>query len=200
MHGIEFWFAVGSTYTWLAVSRVAPLVERGQISVSWLPYSTRVIMSELGTLPKNAPVKLDYMWRDIARRSARLGLDAALPAPYPLKAYDRANHVATLAAAEGWCLDYLLATYDLWMTDHLPPGEDANLVRALGRVGRDPDPTLARADAPETAAAFAANTDAARRLGIFGAPTFRVGDELFWGEDRLDDALDWAAHGRLMPR
>lgn len=163
-------------------------------------HSPRVIMSELGTLPENAPVKLDYMWRDIERRAACLGLSRALPAPYPLKAYDLANQVAVLAAQEGWCLDYLLATYRLWMEQGHLPGEEPNLGTCLEGLGKTPGDVLGRAQSDEVVAAFGANTDRARAHGIFGAPTFRVGEELFWGEDRLDDALDWARHGRLMPK
>lgn len=199
MTPIEIWFAVGSTYTWLGVERIRRLQEAEDLAVSWHPYSTRVVMSELGTLPKNAPVKLSYMWRDLERRALRLGLSPRLPAPYPLAEYDRANHLAVLAAQEGWCLEYLVATYARWMEQGQVAGEEPNLTGALTDIGRDPRDTLARADAPEIAAAFVTNTDSARQYGIFGAPTFRVGDEIFWGEDRLDDAIDWARHGALRP-
>ncbi|MEC9433116.1 MAG: DsbA family protein [Pseudomonadota bacterium] len=194
---LETWFAVGSAYTWLAIRRAEMLEAAGEVVFDWKPYSTRIVMSELGTLPKNAPVKLAYIWRDIERRAPRLGLSPRFPAPYPLVDYDRANHVAVLAAREGWCFDYLRATYRRWMQEGQVAGAEPNLSESLREIGRDPVETLARADAPEIAAAFLANTDRARELGVFGAPTFRVGEELFWGEDRLDDALDWARTGRL---
>jgi 2-hydroxychromene-2-carboxylate isomerase len=64
-------------------------------------------------------------------------------------------------------------------------------------VSTDPQRVLALANAPEANAALMAETDAAREPGIFGSPTFVVGGELFWGDDRLDDAINWSRHGRV---
>jgi 2-hydroxychromene-2-carboxylate isomerase len=55
----------------------------------------------------------------------------------------------------------------------------------------------ALAATPEIAAAYEAATDTARKLGIFGSPTFAVDRELFWGDDRLDDATAWHRRGTL---
>jgi 2-hydroxychromene-2-carboxylate isomerase len=197
MKPIEVWFAVGSTYTWLAVTRIASLSGSTSAQFSWHPYSTRERMAELGTLPKNAPVKLGYMWRDIERRALRLGLSPRLPAPYPLEEYEKANWLAIVAASEGWCLRYLVATYSRWLEHGEPAGSMQNLSNCLSDLGVDPKTVLARAQQPDITDGFRANTDAARRLEIFGAPTFRVGNEIFWGEDRLDDAIQWARDGRL---
>jgi len=53
------------------------------------------------------------------------------------------------------------------------------------------------ANSEDAKAALSAETDAAGALGIFGSPTFAVGQELFWGDDRLEDAIDWARSGRV---
>lgn len=65
-------------------------------------------------------------------------------------------------------------------------------------MGQDPASASARADGPDIAAALARATDEARARGLFGTPTFAVGGELFWGDDRLEDALAWhrTTHGR----
>ena len=62
--------------------------------------------------------------------------------------------------------------------------------------GVDPDAILAEAQSPEAKAGLRAQTDAAIQLAIFGAPSFTVGTELFWGNDRLEDALDWGVAHR----
>jgi 2-hydroxychromene-2-carboxylate isomerase len=59
---------------------------------------------------------------------------------------------------------------------------------------------LALASAAEANHRLLAETDAARRLGIFGSPTFAIGEELFWGDDRVDDAISWYRHGALRQR
>jgi 2-hydroxychromene-2-carboxylate isomerase len=71
------------------------------------------------------------------------------------------------------------------------PGEVENVSRALRRTGRDPNEIFARTNSPETHGKLAAETDAARALGIFGSPTFVCGTELFWGDDRFAEAIEW---------
>ena len=113
------------------------------------------------------------------------------PAPYPLAQWDVANCVAVLGAAEGWVADYARATYRRWFEQGLEPGSEPNLSDSLREIGQDPVRVLAQAAARGVSDAYVAATDEARQLGIFGSPTFVVGRELFWGDDRLDDAITW---------
>jgi len=110
--------------------------------------------------------------------------------PYPVDPDGLANRVAVVAADAGWCEQYAAATYRAWFVDHQAPGDPARILASLGH----PE-ALAQAQASEARRRFDDETDAARRLGIFGAPTFVVRDEIFWGDDRLEDALE-NARGR----
>jgi len=189
---IDFWFSVGSTYTYLAVMRLAGVQKETGISFNWRPFSVRAIMVEMNNIPfANKPVKARYMWRDIERRAARYGIKAAVPAPYPLAHFDLANRVAIVGRKEGWCSDYVVASYRRWFQDGQPAGTDPNLGESLREIGQDPDRVAALANSAEIEAAYLGATDEARSLGIFGAPTFVVGGELFWGDDRLEDAISW---------
>ncbi|MGR3320742.1 MAG: 2-hydroxychromene-2-carboxylate isomerase [Pseudooceanicola sp.] len=191
---IEVWISVGSTYSYLTVSRLAAVERETGVSFTWHPFSVREIMLEMDNIPfATKPVKAAYMWRDIERRAKRFGLAPVLPAPYPLEAFDRANRVAVLAAQEGWCGDYLRAAYRAWFESGLPAGGEANLAVALGACGQDPARVVDAAEGEEIGAAYKAATQAARDRGIFGAPSFVCADgELFWGDDRLEEAVDWA--------
>lgn len=192
MKSIDFWFSVGSTYTYLAVMRLAGVQKETGISFNWRPFSVRAIMVEMNNIPfANKPVKARYMWRDIERRAARYGIKAAVPAPYPLAHFDLANRVAIVGRKEGWCSDYVVASYRRWFQDGQPAGTDPNLGESLREIGQDPDRVAALANSAEIEAAYLGATDEARSLGIFGAPTFVVGGELFWGDDRLEDAISW---------
>ena len=82
------------------------------------------------------------------------------------------------------------AAYRVWFLEGKDPGAVEHLEPVLERLGRDPAAVLARADAAEIRERYAAETATARRLGIFGSPTFVSGPELFWGDDRLEDAID----------
>ena len=193
MHPIEFFYFIGSTYSYLSVSRAEDLAARNGAVLDWRPFSVRTMMREQNNIPfATKPVKMSYMWRDLERRAARFGVPFNGIPPYPIDAAELANHVATLAAGEGWCREFTQAAYRCWFLDKQDPGEPDNLRGILAALGRDGDDCIARASAERTKLAYLATTDRARTLGIFGSPTFVVGQEIFWGDDRLEDALDWS--------
>ena len=113
-------------------------------------------------------------------------------APYPLQEFDLANRVAVLAMQEGWCEDYVQATYRRWFVDGLEAGSEPNLSQSLAEVGQDTARVVERADDLDIEAAYVEQTDRAQRAGIFGSPSFIVDGEVFWGDDRLEDAITWA--------
>ena len=132
------------------------------------------------------------MWRDIERRAAARGLNASLPAPYPVADAILANKVAQVAVDADWGRPWLKAAYRAWFEDGLSHGGEDNLNKSLAAVGQDPAAVIAEAETDAIHAKIVASTDEARNLGVFGAPSFTVDGELFWGDDRIDDAARWA--------
>lgn len=195
---IDFWFSVGSTYSYLTVSRLAQVEAAQGVRFRWRPFSVRSIMQAMNNIPfATKPAKLAYMWRDVERRAALYGLPIRMPVPYPLKEFDLANRVAVLGETEGWCADYARATYRRWFADGKEAGSEPNVSESLAEIGQDPLRVIAQARSDETGQRYAAATEEARRLGIFGSPTFVARGELFWGDDRLDDAIAWHRRGTL---
>jgi 2-hydroxychromene-2-carboxylate isomerase len=195
---IDFWLSVGSTYTYLSVMRLREVEDRTGIGFNWRPFNVRAIMLEQNNRPfVGKPVKTAYMWRDIERRAVRYGLPVRVPAPYPLQEFERANRIAIVGEQEGWCADYARATYRRWFQDGLEAGIEPNLSESLREIGQDPTRVIARAESDEIAAALQKATEEAKSLGVFGSPSFVVGRELFWGDDRLDDAIAWYRSGTL---
>lgn len=195
---IDLWLSVGSTYSFLTIMRIAGVEEKYGVRFVLRPFSVRQIMIDLGNSPfAGKPEKTKYMWRDIERRAALFGIEAKLPAPYPLAGFDLANQIAVLGAKEGWVRDYVVETYRRWFQDGSPAGQDPNLSQTLKTIGLDVEKTIARAQSEDNVAAYELATSQARSLGIFGAPTFVVRDELFWGDDRLEEAVLWHLQGRL---
>ena len=194
MQPIDFWIEYGSTYTYLSVARMRGLAARAGVAVRWQPFFVMPIMAELGLtqgpfLPY--PAKTAYMWRDIERRAARHGIAYARPSAYPVASLQTAR-IACIAAEEGWCEDFTEGVFRLHWTQDILVGTEANLHTVLAALGQDPDAVIARAQTPAVKEALRQQTERARSLGIFGAPSFTVAGELFWGDDRLEDALDWA--------
>ena len=137
------------------------------------------------------------MWHDIKRWAAHYGLSPHLPAPYPTPNSPLANRVALLGTREGWGREYTKATYRRWFEEGQFCGEDPNLSASIAEAGQDPEKVIAQARSEEIGTALQVATEEAMDLGIFGAPTFAVGTELFWGNDRLEDAVGWARSGKL---
>ena len=194
---IDFYFSIGSMYTFLTVMRMDRVEDVTDIRFVWRPFSVRDIMIEMDNRPMSKPLKLAYMWRDLHRRAEMYGFAFEGEAPYPLKEFDLANRVATVGAREGWCADYVRATYRRWFVEKEECGLEPNLSDSLREIGEDPARVIALAKSDEIGRAYAASTDGARRLGIFGAPSFVARGEVFWGDDRLDDAVTWHQRGSL---
>jgi len=188
---IDFWFSIGSMYTYLSVMRLADVAAAQGVEFRWRPFSVRDIMIEMDNRPLSKPKKLAYMWRDLERRAQTHGLPYRPQPTYPLKNFDLANRVAIIGAKEGWCADYTRAAYKRWFIDHDEAGSDSNNQASLSEIGQDPARVVALASSEEIGERYRAATDEARTLGVFGAPTFAVGNELFWGDDRLEDAVAW---------
>ena len=194
MKEIEFWFSIGSTYTYLSVTRLKEVEQKFEVKFSWQPFSVRKIMLEMDNVPfpPTKQVKADYMWRDIERRAQGYGFEAKVPAPYPLKEFDLANKIAVIGMQEGWCSDYVIATYRFWFVAGLEPGSEPNVSESLREIDQDPERVLELAADETIAKAYLSQTEQAQSKNIFGSPSFIVDGELFWGDDRLEDAVNWA--------
>ena len=189
---IDFWFSIGSTYTCLSVMRIEEVERRTRIAFRWRPFDVRTITMEMDNIPfTNKPSKARYMWRDVERRAKMYGLPWSGIPPYPIKHLGFANRVALVGAKEGWCPLFAKATYRRWFVDGHDPSDESELSGALGEIGQEPTAILTRATSDEIKAELNAQTAAAKELGIFGSPTFATGGEIFWGDDRLVDAIEW---------
>jgi 2-hydroxychromene-2-carboxylate isomerase len=194
---IDFWFSIGSLYTYLSVMRLDRIEDTSDIRFRWRPFSIRAIMIEMDNRPISKPAKLEYMWRDLARRAEMYDFAFSGRPPYPLKNFDLANRVAVVGAREDWCADYVRAAYRRWFAEHQEPGSEPNLSESLKEIGQDAARVLSLAQSEAIGQAYDTATNEARALGIFGVPTFVAGGEIFWGDDRLDDAIRWHQSGSL---
>src|SRR5262249_7425293 len=98
---------------------------------------------------------------------------------------------------QGWGVAFVRAAYRRWLQLGQETGSEPNLSESLRDIRVDPQPALALAKTVEAKAALMEETDLARELGIFGSPTFVVDRELFWGDDRLEDAISWYRYGSV---
>jgi 2-hydroxychromene-2-carboxylate isomerase len=195
---IDFWFTMGSTYSYLSVMRLDEVERTSGVRFNWRPFHLLTIFQEMNYVPfADKPAKCAYMWRDIERRASMYGIPQPVRAPYPAKQSIVANLVAMVGFRQGWGTDFVRAAYRRWFQLGQETGSEPNVSESLRDIDQDPQSTLALASRPEINASLIAETGIARDLGIFGSPTFAVGHEIFWGDDRLGDAISWFKRGSV---
>jgi 2-hydroxychromene-2-carboxylate isomerase len=189
---LEFFFFYGSIHSYLSVMRIEAMAARAGVAVRWRAFNLREILIEQNNtgFTRNE-VKMNYVWHDVERRAKRHGIPFAGRAPYPADPDLLALRVGLIAAQGGWCTPYSRATFHDWFIDRRAPGIGDHVERVLSSLGKSAD-VIARAESAEGTRLMQEATDAARKLGIFGAPTFAVGTEIFWGDDRLEEAIAFA--------
>jgi 2-hydroxychromene-2-carboxylate isomerase len=192
---LEVWFEFASTYSHPAVARVRQAAARAGVPLAWKPFLLGPIFQAQGwnDSPFNLyPAKGRYMWRDVERMCAKHGVPFRRPTRFPRSGL-LAARVACLVADEPWAPDFVAAVYRANFVDDREIAEPAVVTAILDALGRPGEALVVRAGAPATKALLRRQTEDAAARGIFGAPTFVVDRELFWGGDRLEDALAWAA-------
>ena len=194
MNNIDFFFSIGSTYTYLSVTRILEVEKKNQVKFTWKPFSVRAIMKEMNNIPfpKDKLNKVNYMWRDIERRAEGYGFFAKTPVPYPLSKFDLANQIAILGLEKGWGIDYVRLTYKKWFQEGKEPAIDPGITEVCRELNIDKDETISQANSKEIINNYNLNTNSARDNKIFGSPSFVVKNEIFWGDDRMEDAVNWS--------
>jgi 2-hydroxychromene-2-carboxylate isomerase len=191
---IDFWFEPASSYSYLSASRIRALAQRESVTVVYRPFLLGPIFKGQGwdDTPFNLyPAKGRYMWRDMQRRAARYGLTLRRPSTFPRNGL-LAARVALVGVREPWGPRFVEGMYRASFAEDRDIGDETVIAALLRELGLAPEGILEDAVAPANKNALRAQTDEARELGIFGAPSFTVAGELFWGDDRLEDAIAWA--------
>jgi 2-hydroxychromene-2-carboxylate isomerase len=192
--GLDFFYDLASPYSCLSALRIAALPAAAEVAVRWRPFLLGPIFRAEGLTdsPLNHfPLRGAYAAKDVARRGRRYGEELHFPSTFPRNSV-LASRVALVALEEGWGKDFTTAVYRA----EFQRDEDIaslEVVSALVEAqGQQPGRVLEAAQTPEVKEALRAQVEAAQAAGIFGAPSFLVGGELFWGDDRLEDAMEWA--------
>ena len=196
MPKIDFWFEFASSYSYPAAMRVADVARAAGVDVNWRPFLLGAVFKALD-LPLDSPfnwqqAKGNYMWRDLERVTGALGLEFNRPDPFPQSSVIAAR-VALVGKTEPWFQDFVRGVYRAEYVDGKNISEAETIAAVLSAIGVEPEPTLASAQSDPIKQELRTETGTAIELGIFGAPSFVTEDgELFWGNDRLETAINWA--------
>jgi len=190
----EFWFEFASTYSYPAAMRVEHLVSGSDIELLWRPFLLGPIFGAQGwnDSPFNLyPAKGSYMWRDLERICVREGLPLRRPSVFPRNGLHAAR-VACWFDTEPWTPEFVRQVYLANFARDLDISRGEVLAELVRSAGGPAAAVLDRAGQPDSKQKLRSQTERAIALGIFGAPSVTVGSELFWGNDRLEEALAWA--------
>lgn len=194
---LEFWFEFASTYSYLSAMRIEQLAKSAGVVVSWRPFLLGPIFKAQGwtTSPFNLyPAKGRYMTRDMARIASERGLRFQLPTPFPMVSL-RASRLAVALDGISEQPEFVRAVYLASFAEGRDITKTEELITILSSLGLDAPALMAKAEDASIKDKLRTNTEAAMAAGIFGAPSFVTPDgELFWGDDRLEQAVGWLKH------
>ena len=199
MAGAEFWYEFASTYSYPAALRVGALAEERSVSLAWRPFLLGPIFAAQGwrDSPFNLyPAKGRYMWRDVERTCEAMGVPFKRPEPFPQPSLLAAR--VALALQDEERASFSRQVYLAEFGRGLSIADRTTLASLLTACGVDPTATLEQAESDANKAALKAECARAAEIGIVGAPSIVTADgEVFWGNDRLEQGLGWAARARV---
>ena len=195
---MEFWFDFASTYSYLASQRIEPLAAVRGVVVDWRPFLLGPLFQRQGwnDSPYNLnPVRGRYMWRDLERQCARDAVPFRKPTVFPRRSILPAR-VACLGHGQAWLPPFARAVFRANFAEDRDIEDRELMLDLLQRSGAAEDgpaarALLERATEQSTKDLLRSETERAWSLGLFGAPSFVAAGEIFWGNDRLEEALDW---------
>jgi len=185
---VDFYFDVVSPYSYLAFGRVERICQEAGAELVLRPMLLGAVHNAVGiTAPIEVRSKASYQLRDIQRWAEYYGLPMRFPEPFPFRTLKTMRAAMTGEDLEPFVRE-AFALY--WEEGGAPKGleeadEDGPVREVARRIGRDPEEVLEKAASGEAKEALKGATAEALERGVFGAPAFFVGDEMFWGNDRL---------------
>ncbi|MEJ8850029.1 2-hydroxychromene-2-carboxylate isomerase [Variovorax rhizosphaerae] len=199
MSTLEFWYDFASPYSYIAASRIATLAYKVPLRICWRPFLLGPIFKRRsgGASAFQNPDDSErrYRRRDVERLCEQYDIPLRWPSVYPRGSL-LASRIALLAANEGWCGEITRAFFHANFFDDRDIGSESVARELLTCLGKDADAILAEATSAANKERLAMQVEEAIARGIFGAPSFLTGGELFWGSDRLEQAIEWATRDK----
>jgi 2-hydroxychromene-2-carboxylate isomerase len=191
---IEFFFDCSSPWTYIAFRNIQPLAAELRETIDWKPVLVGGIFNSVNKGIYAAREDMDtpknrYMLKDVRDNAREAGLKIAFPPKvFPVnsvKAMRGCLWIAQDANAKPHYLEFIEATFAAYFTREEDISQDDVLSAICRQVGIDADAFLAGIARPDVKEQLKANTDEAIRRGAFGSPTFFVGEDMYFGNDRL---------------
>jgi 2-hydroxychromene-2-carboxylate isomerase len=194
---VEFWFEFASTYSHIAAQRIEAAARHAGVPVLWRAFLLGPIFHQQGwnDSPFNIyPAKGAYMWKDLERQCAKYGVPFRKPSKFPRPSLLATRIALALESSPAVVAEFVRRVYLANFRDDADTTSN-DVVRGVLQSMALPDSqaVLERATANDTKERLRERSEEAVARGIFGAPAFLIGSELYWGNDRLEDALAYCS-------
>ena len=185
---VEFFFDFGSPTSYLAYTQLPKIAAECGAQIAWRPMLLGGVFKATGnTSPVTVAAKGRWMWDDITLWSKRYGVTLAVNPHFPINTLTLMRGAAGLQMRQpDQFLRYLDVVYRAMWVDARNLGDAAVLGETLQKAGFDTAAFMALVGDPEVKTKLAAITEEAVARGVFGAPTIFVGNQMFFGQDRLE--------------
>lgn len=195
---LQFWFEFASPYSYPAAMRLEKIAQARNVDIDWNAFLLGPIFKAQGwdDSPFNIyPVKGRYMWRDLERICEALAISFRRPSVFPRNGV-LAARIVTRYNGAAWISGFVKAVYHANFVADRDIGDAAVIADCLEGIGIDCEPVISAATDIGSKTLFRAHIKRAVEQNIFGAPSFVSNGELFWGNDRLEQAIQWhTVHG-----
>lgn len=195
---LKFWFDFASTYSYPAAMRIESVAKAQNVDIEWHAFLLGPIFHAQGwnDSPFNIyPAKGRYMWRDMERICQSLQIPFRRPSAFPRNGTLAARIITRFNGAE-WIPNFVKTVYQANFVEDRDIAAATVIGHCLQKMAVDAAPIITAATATDSKALFRAQTRRAIDQNIFGAPTFVSHNELFWGNDRLEQAVQWHSRQR----
>ena len=185
---VEFYFDVGSPAAYLAWTQLPRIAREAGAEIEYRPFLLGGVFQATGNRsPMEVPAKGQYMQDDLQRFARRYGVPFAHNPHFPINTLTLMRGAIGLQMREpARMVPYVDAVYRAIWVDGKNMNDPATVAKVLQQAGFAPEQLLALASDPAVKDHLKAETQEAVARGVFGAPTFFVGQDMFWGQDRLD--------------
>ena len=193
MTPVQFWFEFASTYSYLAAMRIEKVAAQAAVPIVWRPFLLGPLFQRQGwnDSPFNIyPARGRYMLRDIERRCAAYGIPFRRPTQFPRHSL-LAARVACAGSEQSWMPEFARRVFNANFGEDRDISDRALIASILDSLGLDGAALVSQTSDPAVKGRLRAQTERAWEAGVFGAPTFIVNGEIFWGNDRMEEAFEW---------
>jgi len=183
---VEFFFDIGSPYSYLASTQIEQLDQEPGASVEWRPFLLGGVFKETGNAaPANVPPKAQYMLTDLRRWADTYDIPFQMPENFPLNTLPTQRALVAVKKRGGAVPPLARALFRGYWVGGRDVSDPSVIAQMCERVDEPGDDILEALDDDDIKAELRKVTNEAVERGAFGAPTFFVDDKMFWGNDRL---------------